>query len=57
MSIPVDSSWTLTFAEEFNGTSLNSDVWGSNWLGVPGTVTKPVNTLELAAYDPAQVSV
>jgi Ca2+-binding RTX toxin-like protein len=57
MSIPVDSSWTLTFDEEFNGTSLNSDVWGSNWLGVPGTVTKPVNTLELAAYDPAQVSV
>ena len=57
MTIPVDSSWTLTFDEEFNGTSLDTDVWGTNWLGTDGAITKPINSAELAAYDPAQVSV
>jgi beta-glucanase (GH16 family) len=57
MTVPVDDSWTLTFNEEFNGTSLNKTVWGSNWLGNPGAITKPVNGYELGAYDPAQVSV
>src|SRR5262245_54040411 len=57
MAIPVDSSWTLTFDEEFNGTSLDTDVWGANWLGADGAITKPINSAELAAYDPDQVSV
>ena len=57
MSIPVDSSWTLTFDEEFNGNSLDKNVWGDNWLGADGAITKPINSQELGAYDPAQVSV
>ena len=57
MAIPIDSSWTLTFDEEFNGTSLDTDVWSANWLGAPGAVTPPINGAELAAYDPDQVSV
>jgi beta-glucanase (GH16 family) len=57
MPIPVDSTWTLTFDEEFNGNKIDPTVWGTNWLGNPGVVTKPVNSEELAAYDPAQVSV
>jgi Ca2+-binding RTX toxin-like protein len=57
MSIPVTGSWTLTFDEEFNGTALNKDVWGDNWLGADGAITKPINSEELGAYDPAQVSV
>jgi Ca2+-binding RTX toxin-like protein len=57
MTIPVDSSWTLTFDEEFNGTSLDTDVWGTNWLGADGATTPPINDAELAAYDPDNVSV
>jgi Ca2+-binding RTX toxin-like protein len=57
MSIPVDNTWTLTFDEEFNGTSVDTNVWETNWLGNPGAITKPINSQELAAYDPAQVSV
>lgn len=57
MSIPVDSSWTLTFDEEFNGTAIDTQVWGTNWLGAAGAITKPINSQELAAYDPKQVSV
>jgi beta-glucanase (GH16 family) len=52
---PIDSSWKLTFDDEFN--SLNSNHWGTNWLGSPGAITKPINSAEQAAYDPAQVSV
>lgn len=54
-SAPIDSSWKLTFDDEFN--SLNTGTWGTNWLGNPGTITKPINSAEQAAYDPAQVSV
>ncbi len=54
-SVPIDSSWKLTFDDEFN--SLNTATWGTNWLGNPGAITKPINTAEQAAYDPAQVSV
>jgi beta-glucanase (GH16 family) len=57
MSIPVDSTWKLTFDEEFNGNSIDTSVWETNWLGNPGAITKPINSEELAAYDPAQVSV
>ena len=57
MAIPVTTSWKLTFDEEFNGTSLNTNVWGNNWLGKDGAITKPINRDEITAYDPAQVSV
>jgi Ca2+-binding RTX toxin-like protein len=56
MSIPVGGTWKQTFGDEFNGTSVNTSVWGTNWLGVPGTITKPVASSEIGAYDPAQVS-
>jgi hypothetical protein len=56
-SVPIDAAWTLTFDEEFNGSSIDTGIWGTNWLGDPGTVTKPVNSKEIAAYDPVQVSV
>ena len=26
----------LTFDEEFNGTSLDTDVWNDSWFGAPG---------------------
>src|SRR5262245_17842465 len=54
-SPPIDSSWKLTFDDEFN--SLNSNHWDTNWLGSPGAITKPINSAEQAAYDPGQVSV
>jgi beta-glucanase (GH16 family) len=57
MAFPSGSSWKLTFDEEFNGTTLNTASWTANWLGAPNAITKPINGAELAAYDPAQVSV
>jgi len=54
---PIDSTWTLTFDDEFNGNSVNTEHWGTNWLGAPGEITKPINSAEQAAYDPAEVSV
>jgi Glycosyl hydrolases family 16/RTX calcium-binding nonapeptide repeat (4 copies) len=57
MNMPVSTDWKLTFDEEFNGTSINSKIWGTNWLGAAGAITKPINSSEVVAYDPAQVSV
>lgn len=49
---PVTSAFKLIFDDEF--VNLDPARWGSNWLGAPGTVTKPINSAELAAYDPVQ---
>ena len=54
-SAPIDSTWKLTFDDEFN--TLETNHWGTNWFGAPGAITKPINTYEQAAYDPNQVSV
>ncbi|QHW30930.1 family 16 glycosylhydrolase [Paenibacillus rhizovicinus] len=53
----IPGSWNLAFNDEFNGTSLDTSVWNSNWFGAAGAVSPPVNAYETAAYDPAQVSV
>jgi LEA14-like dessication related protein len=55
----IPGSWTLKFADEFNGTSLNTADWWPNWVNAssPTEITVPVNTTEDAAYDPAQVTV
>ncbi len=47
------TGWTVVFNDEFNDLSK----WTWNWLGAAGTITKPVNSAELAAYDPANCSV
>lgn len=57
VSTPIDASYKLTFDEEFNGTAVDGSKWGTNWLGSPGAITKPINSGEIGAYDPAQVSV
>jgi beta-glucanase (GH16 family) len=57
MAVPVNSSWKLTFDDEFNGTTLNTSKWSPNWFGGPGQITKPVNSYENGAYDPGMVSV
>lgn len=55
--VGVIGSWDLKFQDEFNGTSLDKTKWNDNWLGNAGAITKPVNSAEIGAYDPAQVSV
>ncbi|MGZ4747632.1 MAG: glycoside hydrolase family 16 protein [Oryzihumus sp.] len=51
-------SWTLAWADEFSGTSVDQHKWQPNWLGVTNTIsTPPVNTAELSCYDPHQVTV
>src|SRR5580765_3020812 len=57
MAVPINSSWNLTFDDEFNGASLNTSKWTANWLGSPTAITKPINPAETAAYDPAQATV
>ena len=42
--VGVGGSWTLKFADEFNGSSLDLNKWEPNWLaGSNTTITKPVN--------------
>ncbi len=54
----VPGGWRLVFSDEFTGTRLDLDAWRPNWLaGSDREVTKPVNSAELAAYDPRQVRV
>jgi beta-glucanase (GH16 family) len=50
--------WTLKFADEFNGNSLDLTKWRPNWFGSSDTsVTRPINDYEESCYDPAQVRV
>ena len=51
----IAGNFTLTFKDDFD--TLNTSVWNTNWLGAPGKVTKPINSAEIAAYDPANVTV
>ncbi|MBO4253479.1 glycoside hydrolase family 16 protein [Streptomyces griseorubiginosus] len=53
----VPGTWRNVFDDEFNGTSLDGSKWNPNWLGCSGCTTKPVNSGELSAYSPSQVSV
>jgi beta-glucanase (GH16 family) len=57
---PVAGSWTLTFADEFNGSSVDLTKWRPNWaFWIPNgdaIISKPVNVAELACYDPAAVT-
>src|SRR6476620_124721 len=56
MAVPIDSSWKLTFDNEFNGSSLDTTKWTSSWFGGSGQITRPANpTFEDGAYDPNQV--
>jgi Ca2+-binding RTX toxin-like protein len=55
--VPIDSSWKLTFDDEFNGSTLDTSKWTPNWMGSATAITKPINPVEIAAYDPAQVTV
>jgi beta-glucanase (GH16 family) len=52
----VDTTYKLVFADNFN--FLDTRKWNSNWFGCTNCVTPPLQPAhELAAYDPAQVSV
>ncbi len=47
------TGWTSVFSDDFNDLSK----WCWNWLGNCTSVTKPVNSAELAAYDPKNCTV
>ena len=50
-------NWTMSFADEFNGTSLDTSKWDYGWADykVPSAPVQQDN--EQACYDPSQVSV
>ena len=54
----VSGHWTLTFDDEFNGSSLDLTKWQPNWLGADNTaVTPPDNGDDQNCMNPSQVSV
>jgi len=55
--VGITGNFNLVFRDEFDGTKLNDAYWTANWLGAPGTITKPINSKEIAAYDPKNVKV
>lgn len=55
--VGIDGNFDLVFQDEFEGNTLNDQFWTPNWLGAPGTITKPINSLEIAGYDPKNVKV
>ena len=55
-------SWTLTFADEFDGSSVDLAKWRPNWAfwlaNADAQISKPVNDqYELSCYDPSMVTV
>jgi len=59
-SPPVSGSWTLTFADEFDGSTVDLTKWRPNWAfwlpNADGVISKPVNVAELSCYDPGAVT-
>jgi beta-glucanase (GH16 family) len=53
--VGIPGTWTLEFDEEFNGDSLNTDIWTPGWFNTP--ISNPVNSLENDAYNSDNVSV
>lgn len=52
---PNPENLKLVFNPDFT-KPLDPAVWGLNWLGSPGAITKPINDKENCAYDPSCVS-
>lgn len=55
--VGIAGNFTLVFRDEFTSTTLNRNVWNDNWMGCRGCITKPVNGGEIAAMDPARVTI
>ncbi|MFJ9948413.1 family 16 glycosylhydrolase [Kitasatospora sp. NPDC091207] len=54
----IAGSWRPVFADEFNGSAVDSAKWTPNWFGCQTCTTQPVNPdIELAAYAPSQSTV
>lgn len=52
---PGTGTWVKVFEDNFDGTGdPDAAKWTANWLGCPTCITPPVQSGELAAYDPAQ---
>src|SRR5690349_12686208 len=49
------SRGSLTWRDEFNGSTLDTSHWSTGWFG--SGVTKPVNGAETACYAPSHVTV
>jgi hypothetical protein len=48
-------NWLLKLNDNFDGTALDTSIWSTGWHGAG--ITPPVQSQELACYDPAQVQV
>ena len=48
-------NWRMVFEDNFDGTALDSSSWNTGWYGTG--VTAPVQSQELACFDPSHVTV
>lgn len=55
--VGITGTWNIAFQDEFNGTTIDSNKWTANWLGAKADITKPINSAEVACYDPANAIV
>src|SRR3954451_7499529 len=53
--VGVAGTWALKFADEFNGTALNTTKWQPGWFG--SGITPPVNSAEKQCFDARQATV
>jgi beta-glucanase (GH16 family) len=56
----VPGRWQLVLNSNFDGTSLNNRIWRPGWFGQGnqhvGQITGPINTSELACYNPGNIT-
>lgn len=51
-------NFRLEWRDEFDGSALDLAIWEPNWLaGNDTAITKPINSKEIACFDPRQVKV
>lgn len=55
--VGIPGNWNLIFDDEFAGTELDASKWRPGWWPNSAGLSDPVNTLEVAAYSEANVTV
>jgi beta-glucanase (GH16 family) len=52
----VPGHWQLVLNTNFNGTSLDTEIWHPDWFGAEDQITGPINVHELACYNPGNIT-
>ena len=52
----VPGHWQLVLNSNFDGTSLDTQIWRPQWFSTGRRITGPINQHELACYNPANIT-